>query len=119
MDGVFDPMKSFKMQVPDEEMVRWKEEAAAAGVSLAELVRRRMGQDDSAFEPPVLEASSVELPREARVGDVEVVPLPEKPPRQKKGTLCPRCERFGAPSCPACRASNPPESPIIRRKVDD
>lgn len=91
--------RTFPIRVSETELAHWTEEAERQGVSVAELIRRKMG-----FIPPAQPISEDDLPRS---------PKPHKAhkPRSpfglisgtyKRSDLCGECQRKGL-SCETCR----------------
>ena len=96
-------MPLLTVRCTDKEMELWKESANGDGRSLSSWVRVTLSGNVSLVVGSARKHAKVTPKNDA----VEVVQKPSEPVVQvakpRAHSLCPRCSRFGVPSCDACR----------------
>lgn len=99
----------FKVRCSEEELARWKADAASKSMKFSEYVRWRLNgrvdlvfSDGPGFPPAVQGLSDQSKPEETDNVALVKELLKERTPK-KSSKLCPRCSRVGVPSCEECK----------------
>ena len=77
----------FKIRITPAEEKSLKEQAADAHCTLSQLIRRKLGLDNTPAPAPAIRLKAIRA---------------EQAARRAGSPLCVRCVRIGVPSCPTC-----------------